>query len=276
MLKNRRFPEELSLKKACELLKVSRSTVYYREKGESKENQRLMEEIEEIYAHDPATGYRRMRAMLKRRTEKPVNHKRVRRLMRLMGLRGIAPAPKTTRTAYTDYSNLLKDFQVTRPNQVWCADISYIRVKGGFAYGVAIMDLYSRKVLSFEISNTMDEYMCIEAAEKALSKYGPTAMIHTDRGKQFLSKRFTALFEDTGAKISVGERGFKDNIVMERFWRSYKWEFVYLMEKMDLKELKKKTKQWVEYYNRERPHQSLDYKTPDEVYYGKEYNKVAV
>ncbi len=107
-----------------------------------------------------------MRAMLKRRTENPVNHKRVRRLMRLMGLRGIAPAPKTTRTAYTNYSNLLKDFQVTRPNQVWCADISYIKVKGGFAYGIAIMDLYSRKVLSFEISNTMDEYMCVEAAEK--------------------------------------------------------------------------------------------------------------
>jgi len=238
MVKNRYFPKDFSLKKACKLLKVSRSTVYYKEKEESTENQRLMEEIEEIYAHDPSIGYRRMRAILKRRIEKPVNYKRVRRLMRLMGLRGIASAPKTTKTAYTNYSNLLKDFQVTRPNQVWCADISYIRVKGGFAYGVAIMDLYSRKVLSFEISNTMDEYMCAEAAEKALSKYGPTAMIHTDRGKQFLSKRFTTLFEDAGAKISVGERGFKNNIVMERFWRSYK--------------------------------------TPDEVYYGKEYNKVAV
>jgi putative transposase len=167
--------------------------------------------LEEIYEGDPSTGYRRMRAVIERERGVKVNHKRIRRLMRIMGLKGIAPVPKTTKTTATDCSNLLKGFNVTRPNQVWCADITYIGVRGGFAYGVSIMDLCSRKVLSFEISNTMDEGMCVEAARKALERYSAPRVIHTDRGKQFMGRRFR---------------------------------------------------------NSMRPHQSLGYKTPDEVYYG--------
>jgi len=268
MLRKRQFPSNLSLKRVCELLRISRSTVYYKPKGESSENIMLMEYIEEIYNQDPTIGYRRMKICLERKINFKVNKKRVRRLMRKMGLSGIVPSPKTTETAKTDYKNLLKDLKVTCPNQVWCSDISYIKVKGGFAYGALIVDLYSRKILSLEISNTLDEQLCLEAARKAIAKYGVPHVIHTDRGKQFVGRKFTGLFRSMGTRISVGKRGFKDNLIVERVWRSYKWECVYLRDRMELKELKKVTEEWVTYYNEERPHQSLGYRTPDEVYYG--------
>jgi len=275
LLKRRRIPKGLSLSRACKLLKVSRSVVYYNARGEPEENLRLMEKIEEIYQEDPTLGYRRMAARLSREMGIKINPKRVLRLMRKMGLKGICPAPRTTRGVDISYPNLLERFSVSRPNQVWCADITYIRAKGGFAYGVAIMDMYSRKILAFEISNTMDKWMCVEAAKKALARYGKPKVIHTDRGKQFVGKSFTALFEDAGVSISVGSRGFRDNLLIERFWRSLKWECVYLRDRMGLKELKEVTKEWVEYYNSERPHQSLGYKTPDEVYYGLDCKEVA-
>ena len=265
----------MSLSRAAKLLKIPRSRVYYKPRGETKENVMLMDRIEELYSKDPTLGYRRMRAILEREDGIKVNHKRVRRLMRLMGLVGISPTPKTTKTAVTDYKNLLKHLNVTKPNQVWCADITYVKVKGGYAYGVSIMDLYSRKVLAFEISNTMDEWMCIEAARKAMMKCGAPEIIHTDRGRQFVGRRFRRIFEEAGAKVSVGERGFKDNIVMERLWRSYKWECVYLRERMGLKKLKEVTREWVDYYNKVRPHQALGYRVPDEVYHGKLPKEVA-
>ena len=133
-----------------------------------------------------------------------VNHKRIRRLMGEMGLRGIAPAPMTTVSMATSCRNLLDGLRVSGPNEAWCADITYIRVKGGFAYGVSIMDLYSRKVLSFRISNTVDEGMCLEAAREALKRYGAPKVIHTDRGKQFVGKRFRKLFVEAGSRVSVG------------------------------------------------------------------------
>ena len=158
---------------------------------------------------------------------------------------------------------------------MWSADIIYIRAKGGFAYGVAIMDMYSRKVLAFEVSNTMDEWFCVEAARKALSRYGRPRMIHTDMGKQFTGKAFSSLFEEARVSISVGKRGFKDNILIERFWRSLKWECVYLRDRLGLRELREVTREWVGYYNSRRLHQLLGYRTPDEVYYGVYYKEVA-
>jgi len=224
MLKEKAISEGISLRRAVKLLKVSRSTVYYRPKEESSDNQRVMELIEEIYSQDPTMGFRRIKIQLERRTGEKINHKRVRRLMRKLGLKGIAPIPKVTVIKIVPYSNLLRHMSPTRSNQVWCADITYIRAKGGFVYGVALMDFYSRKVLSFKLSNTLDESFCLEAAKEALREYGVPDMIHTDRGKQFTGKRFVTLFKEAGVKISVGELGFRDNVVMERFWRSYKWE----------------------------------------------------
>ena len=268
ILKNKNLPKGITIRKAAKLLKISRSTLYYKPRKESSCNQELMELIEKNYLKDPTMGFRRMKARLERLTGKRINHKRVRRLMRKMGLKGIVPSPRTTKTTKTHYNNLLKTTSASYPNKIWCADITYVRTKGGFAYGVAIMDLYSRKVLSFKLSNTLDESFCLEAAEEALRKYGAPCIIHTDRGKQFTGKRFTKLFERAGSRISTGEFGFKDNILMERFWRSYKWECVYLRERMGLKELKETTRDWVRYYNSDRPHQSLGYKSPNEVYYG--------
>ena len=171
-MESKSLPEGMSIRKGAKLLKVCRSVVYYKTKGESAKNQKLMELIEEIYSKDPTMGFRRMKIRLERLTGKKINHKRVRRLMRKMGLKGIAPSPKTTETTRASHNNLLKHMRATYPNKVWCADITYIKAKGGFAYGVAIMDLYSRKVLSFKLSNTMDEGFCLEAAEEALRKYG--------------------------------------------------------------------------------------------------------
>lgn len=188
--------------------------------------------------------------------------------MRLLGLRGIFPRKSTTRFVDRGLRDMIRGKVATRPNQVWTADITYIRVRGGYAYGVFIIDWYSRKILPFEISNTMDEWMCVEALELAMKSYGVPEIMHTDRGRQFMGRRFQRILENAGVKISVGEKGYKDNILIERLFRSYKWECVYLGDRLSLKELKEITKEWVEYYNRERPHQSLGYKVPDDVYYG--------
>ncbi len=166
ILKSRNLPKGITIRKASKLLKIPRSTLYHKPKKEPPNNQKLMELIEETYSKDPTMRFRRMKIRLERLAGKKINHKRVRRLMRKMGLKGIAPSPRTTKTTRTHYDNLLKTTPATHPNKIWCADITYIRAKGGFAYGVAIMDLYSRKVLFFKLSNTLDENFCIEAAKR--------------------------------------------------------------------------------------------------------------
>ncbi len=227
-----------------------------------------MEIIEEEYSRDPTLGYRKMTEILKKKTGKPINKKRVRRLMRELGLKGIFPKRKLTKSVDVKVKNELVGNEVTKPNRVWVSDITYIRVKGGYAYGVFIMDQYSRKIISYEISNTMDERMCVSALERGIKEYGAPEIMHTDRGSQFMGRSFRKVLESAGIKASAGERGYKDNIYMERFFRTYKWEYIYLMEKMELKELKEKTEVWVRYYNSERLHQALGYRTPDEAYYG--------
>ena len=197
-----------------------------------------------------------------------ISLKRVRRLMRKMGLKAVYPTPKTTVSTATHYINLLKEKSITRPNQVWFADITYVRVKGGFRYCVAFIDAYSRKVMSMKVSNTLSADFCVEAAREAICKYGTPEIIHTDKGKQFVGGEFTKLLKDLGIKLSVSEGGFRGNILIERFWRTYKYECLYLWEKMNLKSVREKTKEWVRYYNGERHHQALGYRTPDEAYYG--------
>ncbi len=204
-----------------------------------------------------------------------ISLKRVRRLMRIVELKAVSPAPKTTESTATHYINLLKEKSIIRSNQVWFADITYVRVKGGFGYSVAFMDAYSRKVISMRISNTLCTDFCVEAAREAICKHGSPEVIHTDKGKQFVGSEFLKLLKDFGIKLIVSEEGFKGNILIERFWRIYKYECLYLWDKMDLKEIKEKTREWVRYYNEERYHQALGYRTPYEMYYGQRQAFVA-
>jgi len=255
------------VRKAAKLLSVARSSLYYKSKGEKEDNLKLMELIDKKYTEDPTFGIRRMRAHLQRITKKRISIKRVRRLMRKMGLKAVYSRPKTTQRADTSYTNLLNGKKINRPNQVWFSDITYVKVKGGFAYCVAFLDGYSRKIMSMKLSNSLSEEFCIEAAKEAVTKYGAPEIVHTDKGKQFVGKEFTEFFKHSGTKLSVSEEGFRGNILIERFWRTYKYECVYLWEDMDMKEVKKITSWFKDYYNRERLHQALDYRTPNEVYY---------
>ena len=266
---------ELSIRRQCELLSVPRRSYYYKPKGESEYNKELMTLIEEQYLRDPTYGSRRMRAYLRKRGHK-VNRKRVQRLMRTMGIRALYREPKTSvppkKLPRTE--NLIDGLKIDRPNQVWYTDITYVKVPGGYCYTVSIMDAYSKKILSMNHSNTLDRRFCVEAAEEAVRKYGYPEIIHSDRGKQFLSRDFFRVFKDKDgneiSKLSFGKKGFKDNIYIERFWRTYKYECLYLQEISSLKDVKEVSREWVEYYNRERLHQTLGYRTPDGVYYGYE------
>jgi len=265
----------LSIRRQCELLSVPRRSYYYKPKGESEYNRKLMTLIDEQYRKDPTYGSRRMTAHLRRKGYK-VNRKRVRRLMREMGIKAIYRGPKTSVPPREVLStqNLVEDLQIERPNQVWYTDITYVRIPGGFCYAVAIMDGYSKKVLSMKHSNTLDRMFCVEAAEEAVRKYGYPEIIHADKGRQFLSKDFLEVFKDDSgreiSKPSFGDKGYRDNIYIERFWRSYKYECLYLRDVSSLKEVREISREWVEYYNGERLHQALGYRTPNEVYYGGE------
>ena len=162
--------------------------------------------------------------------------------MRIVELKAVSPAPKTTESTATHYINLLKEKSIIRPNQVWFADITYVRVKEGFEYCVVFMDAYSRKAMSMRISNTLCTEFCIEAAREAIYKHGSPEVIHTDKGKQFVGNEFTRLLKDFRIKLSISEEGFKGNILIEKFWRTYKYECLHLWDKMDLKKVKEKTK----------------------------------
>ena len=194
--------------------------------------------------------------------------------MRKLGIRAIYREPKTSipPREVPSTQNLVEKLKIERPNQVWYTDITYVRIPGGFCYTVAIMDAYSKKVFSMKHLNTLDRVFCVEAAEKEVRKYGYPGIIHADKGRQFLSRDFLKVFrDDTGREISkpsFGRKGYRDNIYVERFWRTYKYECLYLRDVSSPRNVRKISKEWVEYYNSERLHQSLNYRTPDEVYYG--------
>lgn len=257
--------EKLSITRQCELLKLSRSSLYYKKTGESSYNISVMHEIDKASTEWPFFGVRQMRRHLVR-LGYAVGNKRVRRLMRLMGIEAIYQKPRTTvpDVAHKRYPYLLGDLQITESNQVWSADITYIPMQKGFLYLVAIMDWYSRKVLSWRLSNTMDADFCVSALEEALSKYGNPQIFNTDQGSQFTSDAFTRRLSDANIKISMdGRRRCIDNIFIERLWRSLKYEEVYLHAYENGSEARCGIGKWIDFYNHTRPHSSLEGLSPD-------------
>ena len=260
---------DISLSRQCSVLSISRSSFYYATKGESAENLALMRRIDELFLKYPFYGSRQMACQL-RREGVCVGRHRVRRLMRLMGLQAIYQAPRTSdpHPEHRIYPYLLRDMVIDHPNQVWCADITYIPVQRGFLYLVAIMDWASRHVLAWRLSNTMDARFCVEALQEALERYGKPEIFNTDQGSQFTSYDFTGILKDAEIKISMDGRGrCMDNIFIERLWRSLKYEAVYLHELTDGFKAERVIGDWIGFYNAERPHSSLDGKTPLEAYW---------
>jgi putative transposase len=260
--------DNLSLVRQCHLLSISRSSWYYVPKGENSLNLKLMSLIDEQFLETPFYGSRQMARHL-RREGYCVSRHRVRRLMRLMGIQAIYQTPRTSQPHpdHKIYPYLLRDLDITRPNHVWCADITYIPMGRGFLYLVAIMDWGSRKVLSWRLSNTMDTQFCLEALEEALAKYGCPEIFNTDQGSQFTSHYFTGVLRVHGVKISMDGKGrWMDNVFIERLWRSCKYECVYLKQFIDGSHARKEIGAWIRYYNETRPHSTFDGQTPNEVY----------
>lgn len=264
-------PEQpgLSISRQCELLEISRSSWYYEVRGESEENLRLMRLIDEQFLETPYYGARQMARHL-RRQGYWVNRKRVRRLMQKMGLMSIYQKPNTSKPhpEHKIYPYLLGGIDIKAPGDVWCADVTYIPMRKGFLYLVAVMDWYSRKVLSWRLSNTLDTDFCVEALKEALAKYGKPAIFNTDQGSQFTSFEFTNTLKNTDVKISMDSKGrWMDNVMIERLWRTLKYECIYLHAYEKGSEVRKGIEKWIRRYNEERPHSSLDDRTPHEAYW---------
>ena len=257
----------LSLVRQCALLGLSRSSLYYRPRGLNESDLELMALIDRQYLETPFYGSRRMAAWL-RGQGCPVSRKRVRRLMRLMGIIAIYRPPNTSKPGrgHKVYPYLLRGVEVNRVNQVWSADITYIPIAHGFMYLVAIMDWYSRYVLAWRLSNTLGSDFCVAAIEEAVRK-GRPEILNTDQGAQFTSGAFTELLEENGIRISMDGRGsYNDNLFIERLWRTVKYEEVYLKAYHDGREAKVGIGNYFRFYNAERPHQALGYRTPAEVF----------
>jgi putative transposase len=258
---------DLSIVRQCELADLARSSYYYRAAGESGENLRLMRLLDEQYTRTPYYGIRRMTAWLQA-CGHSVNHKRVARLMGRMGLEAIYPKPRLSLGGpeHRIYPYLLRGLAIRKPDQVWCADITYVRLRHGFVYLVAIMDWFSRYVLAWEVSVTMDTSFCLSALHWALEQ-GKPEIFNSDQGAQFTSQDFTGRLTHAGVKISMDGRGrVFDNIFIERLWRSVKWEEVYLKDYESVPTAAASLGAYFTFYNQERLHQSLGYQTPATVY----------
>lgn len=260
---------ELSIVRQCALLGMSRSGHYYRPTGETVQTLALMRLIDEAFLECPYYGSRQMMRHLQRLGHR-VSRNRIRRLMRKMGLRAIYQKPNTSapHPEHRIYSYLLRDLAIVRPNQVWCTDITYIPMRRGFLYLVAVMDWQSRRVLSWRLSNTMDVAFCIEALKEALAQHGTPDIFNTDQGSQFTSVAFTEVLTAAGVRISMDGKGrWMDNIFIERLWRSLKYECVYLHAFETGSTLHAGLTEWISHYNTRRPHSTLAGRTPDEAYY---------
>jgi putative transposase len=260
--------EHLSIVRQCELVSISRSSFYYQPVGETAQNLALMRVIDAQFLETPWYGSRQMARHLRREGHE-VGRKRVRRLMAIMGLAPIYQRPRTTvpHPEHRIYPYLLRGLVVDRPNQVWCADITYIPMRRGFLYLVAVMDWATRKVLSWRVSNTMDVAFCIEALQEALARFGRPEIFNTDQGSQFTSTEFTDVLRTADVRISMDGRGrWMDNVFIERLWRSLKYECVYLHAFETGSELRAGLTRWIGYYNTRRPHSTLAGRTPDETY----------
>ena len=259
---------ELSIGRQCRLLSISRSSFYYSPLGETDTNLSLMLKIDKQFLDTPFYGVRQMTWHL-RNEGHPVNEKRIRRLMRLMGLKPIYQAPNTSTPAkgHKTYPYLLRGLRVDRPNQIWCADITYIPMRRGFLYLVAIMDWHTRKVLAWRISNTQDADVCVEALNEAIHRFGPPDIMNTDQGSQFTSFVWTDRLKRAGCRISMDGKGrCIDNVFIERLWRSLKYECVYLHAWETGSQAKAGIEHWMTFYNHHRPHSSLG-GTPPAMFY---------
>lgn len=259
----------ISIARQCYLLDLSRSTLYYRPVSHCNNDHQLMRLIDEEFTRHPFYGRRRMTVWLQNQGF-PVNEKRVRRLMLQMGLEAIYPKQHLSRPEkwHKKYPYLLRDLKIAKPNQVWTADITYIRLAKGFVYLVAVMDWFSRYVLSWRLSNSLDASFCVDALDAALIHTSPE-IFNTDQGSQFTSTDFMALLELAGVKISLDGRGRAfDNIMIERLWRNVKYEDVYLKNYQSVRDAEASLRSYFRFYNKERPHQALAYKTPEAIYSG--------
>ena len=264
---------DIPINRQCDLLGLSRAGYYYQAQGESPLNLRLMNLIDKQYTRMPYYGVEKMTAWLVREDFK-VNPKRVRRLMRLMGLEAIYPKRNLSIASaeHKKYPYLLRDVLIERPDQVWSTDITYISMAHGFLYLVAVMDWYSRYVLAWGLSNTLDTQFCLDALERALAISQPE-IFNSDQGSQFTSKEFTGRLQRSGISISMDGRGRAfDNIFVERLWRSVKYEEVYVHRYESVRDAYNKLTRYFQLYNRERLHESLGYRTPHEVYFGDSKN----
>jgi putative transposase len=262
---------EISVRRQCELLGVNRSSLYYQRLGESEENLRVMRLLDEQYTRTPFYGSRKMAEWLGRQGF-AVNRKRVSRLMAVMGIEAVYPKPKLSQPGegHRIYPYLLRGVGITRINQVWSTDITYIRMAQGFLYLVAVMDWFSRYVLSWRLSLTLDLDFCVEALQCALRR-GRPEIFNSDQGSQFTSKKFTGELAAREMAISMDGRGrYLDNIVIERLWRSLKYEEVYLKDYESVTEARTGLAQYFRFYNQERLHQSLQYRTPAAIYRARE------
>ena len=260
--------QQISVRRQCELLGLNRSTFYYQPASESAYNLHLMRLLDEQYLRTPFYGWPRITAHL-RRQGYAVNPKRVRRLMHKMGVQALYPKPKTSGagTGHKIYPYLLRGLAIVRPNQVWSADITYVPMPRGFMYLVAIMDWFSRYVLAWQLSNTLDGYFCLTVLRQALHQAKPE-IFNTDQGAQFTAYDFTDCLEQAQVRISMDGRGRAlDNIFIERLWRSVKYEDIYLKDYATVSQLEAGLVTYFQLYNHERLHQSLDYRTPAEVHF---------
>jgi putative transposase len=261
---------EISIARQCELMGLARSSYYYQPATTSEQNLKLMRLLDEQYMREPSWGSPRMTACLREETQEPINHKRVERLMALMGLQGLLPRKKHKTSCGPKeqvFPYLLNKIEVTRSNQAWCSDITYIPMPRGFMYLVAIMDWYSRYVLSWELSNSLETTFCLDALEVALRR-GVPEIFNSDKGCQYTSEAFVSRLLEEEIQPSMTSRGrCWDNIFIERLWWSVKYENVYLKEYKTVPALYQGLSEYFDQYNEVRPHQSLNYQTPREVYY---------
>lgn len=258
---------DLSIRQQCRLLGLHRSNVYYEPAPETEFNLKLMRLMDEEHMTRPAKGSRQMVDFLQR-IGHDVNRKRIQRLMRKMGIEGLSPKRRTTlrNEGHRVYPYLLRNLEIVRPDQVWCCDITYIPMELGFFYLVAVMDWYSRYVLSWRLSNSMDVDFCVEALEEALSK-GKPEIFNTDQGSQFTSMEFTGTLKSNDVAISMDGKGRAiDNVMIERLWRTVKYEEVYLKQYDTGADCYKGLGEYLDYYGHQRSHQGLNHKTPWEVY----------
>jgi len=258
----------LSVVEQCTLLKVPRSTHYYKPRSVRDSDLELMKLIDVIFTKWPFYGSRRMTAEL-RGDGHHVNRKRVQRLMKLMGIQAIYQKPNTSKKHpdHTIYPYLLRNMAIDKVDQVWCSDITYVPLAKGFVYLVAIMDWFSRRVLAWRVSITMDADFCVEALKEALDRYGPPEIFNTDQGAQFTSAPFTETLSAAGVKISMDGKGrYLDNIFIERLWRSLKYEEVFTRAYTSVADARMRMGIWLAFYNDERKHQALDYKTPRQIF----------